>query len=89
MNFWKSLNTCEKGNRYLKINPKLDLRLRLIKIIFPERFPHPCKYSYQIPHEYWLEPTEKKLLGYVCVIYLQKFLKMYVSQTKKMSQFQE
>ena len=29
---------------------------------FPERFPHPGKYSYETPHEYWLEQTEEEII---------------------------
>ena len=61
---WKSRNTCEKGNCYLKINPKLDSWLHLIEIIFPERFPLPGKYSYGIPHEYLFELTKKEIIRF-------------------------
>ena len=59
---WKSANTCEKGNRCLKINPRLEWWLRLIEIIFPERIPHPGKYLYEIPHKYWPEPKEEEII---------------------------
>ena len=57
----------------------------LIKIIFPERFPHPDKCSWGISCDYlsgWPEPTEEKIIKLFVLYYLHKFLKLYISQTK-------
>ena len=40
------------GKSAFEKNPILNLWLRLIKIIFPERFTHPNKYSWGISYEY-------------------------------------
>ena len=58
----KCCNTCEKGNRYLKKKTKNRLVITLNRNYFPERFPHPGKYSYETTHEYWLEPTEEEII---------------------------
>ena len=64
----------------------------MIEIIFPERFPHSDKCSWEISYEYlsgWPEPTKEESLGNACAILSSKIfnLKLFVSQTKKLSQF--
>ena len=51
-----------EGKSLLEKKLKLDQWLRLSEIIFPERFSHPGKYSYEIPHEYWPELTEEEII---------------------------
>ena len=46
----------------LKKHKQIRLVITFNKNYFPERSPHPGKYSYEIPHEYWLEPTEEKII---------------------------
>ena len=59
-----------------------------IKIVFPERFPRPDKYSWGISYEYlpgWPELTEEKIIR-LCLChtsYLHKLLKMHILQKKK------
>ena len=64
----KSRNTCEKGNHYLKKNPQIRLVITFNWNCFPERFPHSGKYSYEISHEYWPEPTEEEIIR-LCLCY--------------------
>ena len=61
-------DTFETGKRSLISAFSICMTVPLTEIIFAGRFPHPDRYSYEIPHEYWPEPTEKKSLCYVCVI---------------------
>ena len=86
---WKRRNTCQRGNRYLqkKKKKKIDYWWNY----FPERFPHPEKHSYEIPNEYWALQIDGGRNHSVMSVswYLHKFLKLYVSQTKKMSQLQK
>ena len=49
---WKSHKKCEKRNRHLKKNPKLNYYLRLIKIIFSDRFAYHEKCSWGISYDY-------------------------------------
>ena len=66
--------------------------LGTVNVIFTERFPHPFKYSWGISHEYfpgWPEPTEEEIIRLYCFMLSSQILKLYVSQTKKMSQFQK
>ena len=57
-------------------------------------FTHPDKYSWGISCEYlpgWPEPTEEEIIR-LCLChtsYLDKFLKLHISQTKKIFQFQK
>ena len=74
----------EEKSPFEKKNPKLNERLPLIGIILPERFPHPYKYSWGISYEYLSglpEPT--KFMSHC----LRKYLKLYVSQTRKLSRY--
>ena len=65
----KSLHMREGKSLFEK---KKSTEIRLVTTFnwnyFPERFPHPGKYLYEIPHEYWLKPTEKKII-ILCLCY--------------------
>ena len=50
-----------EGKKFEKKSP-FEKKNKLVEIIFPESFPHPGKYSYYIPHEYWAEPTKKEII---------------------------
>ena len=71
---------------------KFDQWLRLIEIIFPERFPHFYKYSWGISFEYlpgWPKPTEEEIIGlYLCHTIFINFKVVSITD-KKMSQFQK
>ena len=59
---------------------------------FLREVPSPCKYSRGILHEYlsgWLELTKEEIvrLGLYYIYYLHRFLNLYTSQTKTLSQF--
>ena len=56
---WKSRNTCEKGNHYLKT------KNRLVKL---NLFPHPGKFHLRFPMNIGPNRRRKKSLGYVSVI---------------------
>ena len=65
---WKSRNTCEKGNCYLKINPKLDSWLHLIEIISLRGFLFLVSIHMGFPMNICSNRQRKKSLGFVCVI---------------------
>ena len=68
-----------EGKSLFENKPQIRLVIRFNWNYFPERFLHPGKYSYEIPHEYWLKPTEEKIIRLCYVILIHKFLKLYVS----------
>ena len=78
-----------KGESSFEKKATLNWWLRLIETIFPEMFPHHDKYSWGILYIYQgdhKQPT-KKSLEHFCIILSSILLKLYVSQTKKLSQF--
>ena len=67
-----------------KKKSQIELLITFNQNYLSERFPHPDKYSWEISYEYLSrQPEPTKFMPY----YLRKYLKLHVSQTRKLSRY--